>query len=228
MDSCMIYLWSLILDSWPCTYDACVSDVYICDPDVCKVYMICDPGVCTYDAYIYDPGPWCKYLRCRNAECIYPWYINVSMIQLKFCHWLTNNQMIFDPDVCMYDACIYYLRPLTLVHVRFMRICMMHVHLWSWSLILMHACKYDDVSMMWLKFCHGRTNERTNEQGDSRSRIYYILYIVIFPLMACSLFLTYLALFVFFDNDFQMVAVVLDFRRLFWLLRIILLPGSKG
>ena len=42
-----------------------------------------------------------------------------------------------------------------------MRLSMMHV-----SLTVLHVC------MMRLKFCHQPTNERTNEQGDSRSRIF--------------------------------------------------------
>ena len=43
-------------------------------------------------------------------------------------------------ELCMYDTCIYHLRPLTLVHVCFMCICMMHAQYiydpgpWSWCM----------------------------------------------------------------------------------------------
>ena len=91
-------------------------------------------------------------------------------------------------EPCMYDACIYHLRPLTLVHVRFMRICMMHVHLWSWSLILMHACKYDVCIYDAANFV---PDEPTNEQGDSRSRIWIQLSCFMRPFCLNVLFLPF-------------------------------------
>ena len=72
--------------------------------------------------------------------------------------------MILDPDTCMYDAFIYVPRSLTMMHV-----CMMHI-----SMILdldSEACMY-----VWCMYLHmmqsfSVTDGRTNEQGDSRSRI---------------------------------------------------------
>ena len=72
--------------------------------------------------------------------------------------------------LCIYDACIYHLWPLTLVHVCFMCICMMHAQYiydpgpWSWCMHvgMMHVSMMRQI--LW------RTNQRPNGQGDSRSR----------------------------------------------------------
>ena len=88
--------------------------------------------------------------------------------------------MILDPDTCMYDAYIYVPWSLTLMHV-----CMMHISmildpwlwcmcvwctfLWSWTLILKLACMYGAYIYDAANFV---TNDRTNEQGDSRSRMF--------------------------------------------------------
>ena len=129
------------------------------------------PDVCVYDAYIYDL--WSLILTnvfmMHNVWCIYP-LLDVACMNDACMYLYCAFSKVCEP--CMYDACIYHLRPLTLVHVRFMRICMMHVHLWSWSLILMHACKYDaciyNAAEILLR-TDGRTDGRTNGQGDSRS-----------------------------------------------------------
>ena len=72
--------------------------------------------------------------------------------------------MILDPDACVYDAHIYDPRSLTLMHV-----CMMHI-----SMILKHACMYGACIYGAANFV---TDERTNEQGDSRSRKVICMYL---------------------------------------------------
>ena len=130
------------------------SDIYIYD-------------ACVNDAHICDPGPW---------------------------SWSSHLCMILDPDVCMYDA--YSLDP----DIRdYDAHCMMHLYMHVWciyqfSLILVSdACVYDahiyagpwfwskhvcivhESMMRYFSITNGRTDERTNEQGDSRSRISYQL-----------------------------------------------------
>ena len=119
--------------------------------------------VCLHDACTYD--------ACAHDACT----MHIAMIYLDpdacfLCNRPTDKSTMNDAcmylqvcELCMYDACIYHLRPLTLVHVCFMCICMMHAQYiyepgpWSWCMHVgvMH------VSMMRLKFCHGRTNQRT-------------------------------------------------------------------
>ena len=82
---------------------------------------------------------------------------------------MMHLSMILDPDACIYDAFIYVPRSLTMMHV-----CMMHI-----SMILdldPEACVYDAANFV--------PDQRTNEQGDSRSLIYDFLYIkkVTFPI----------------------------------------------
>ena len=73
---------------------------------------------------------------------------------------MMHTSMILDPDTSMYDAHIYDPQSLTLMHV-----CMMHL-----SMILNHACMYGACIYDAANFVtDGRTNKRTNEQGDSRS-----------------------------------------------------------
>ena len=120
----------------------------------------CD--VCVYDAYIYDLWSLILTNVCmmQNVLCIYP-LLDVACMNDACMYLYCAFSKVCEP--CMYDACIYHLRPLTLVHVRFMRICMMHVHLWSWSLILMHACKYDACIYDAANFV---PDERTNQPTD--------------------------------------------------------------
>jgi len=66
-----------------------------------------------------------------------------------WCMYLSSST--FDPSTCMFYVHMYDARP---------------VHLWSWSLILMHACRYDtciyDAPEI-LSPTDGRTNEPTDK-----------------------------------------------------------------
>ena len=92
---------------------------------------------------ILDPG------ACMHVRCIYMFLI-----------------LILDYDACVYDAHIYVPRSLTMMHVCMMRISMI---LDLDSEACMHVCIVYvcivHVSMM------RQILSRTNEQGDSRSRI---------------------------------------------------------
>ena len=84
--------------------------------------------------------------------------LHLYMILIHAC--MMNLYMIRDPDTCMYDAHICDPWSLTLMHV-----CMMHI-----SMILNHACMYcaciyDAAEIL------SRTDQRTDEQGDSGSRM---------------------------------------------------------
>ena len=79
--------------------------------------------------------------------------------------------LIPDPDTCMHLWCMY----LWCMHV-----CMIlvwctnvwYIYFWSWSLILIHACIHDAYICDAAYFVtNGPTDQRTNEQGDSRSWI---------------------------------------------------------
>ena len=71
---------------------------------IAMIYL--DPDACGYDAHGMRMNAYTCMMRksTMNDACMY----------LQVC------------ELCMYDACIYHLRPLTLVHVCFMCICMMH------------------------------------------------------------------------------------------------------
>ena len=126
--------------------------------------MILDPDACMYDTYILDPD------TCGHAPHMYDafihdlwsWYMHV------WCIYLCSS--ILDSDACMSDAHIYDPRSLTLMHV-----CMMHL-----SMILdpdPEACMYVWCMCAWCgKFCHERTNERTNKAilGEGCSWSWYM------------------------------------------------------
>ena len=141
------------------------------------MYTWCVYTWCMYDAYSYDlPWPWCMWVWCTCPEC---GWMHVYMYDADFfCNRPTDKSTMNDAcmylqvcELCMYDACIYHLRPLTLVHVCFMCICMMHAQYiydpgpWSWCMHvgMMHVSMMRQI--LW------RTNQRTNGQGNSRSWI---------------------------------------------------------
>ena len=128
--------------------------------------MILDPDTCMYDAYIYPDT--------RDYDALH-----ICMMHLS---------MILNPNTCMYDAYIYVPRSLTLKQACVYDAYFMHV--WSiyddyWSSFLydahiydpwfMHvwctngSCIYDVYMMRYFLGTDGRTNERTDGQGDSRS-----------------------------------------------------------
>ena len=154
--------------------------------------------MCVYDAHIYDPGPrsWSmlvcmvhiSMIRLKFCHGRTDGRTNKAILGV-------GCSLILDSDAYVYDAHIYDSRSLILIHT-----CMMHLsmfldpwlycmcvwctYLWSWTLTLMHvcmmhismildldpeACMYVWCMYLWCgKFCH----ERTDEQGDSRSRIW--------------------------------------------------------
>ena len=122
-----------------------------------------DPDTCVYDAHIYDP---------RSLTLMHVCMMHISMI------------LDLHPEACMYVWCMY------LWCGKFcsgptneqgdsrsrMHVCIMHIHMLldhyayvhdalmydayihdPWYLTMLHVC------MMRLKFCHQRTNGRTNK-----------------------------------------------------------------
>ena len=75
----------------------------ILDPDVCRY------DECVYDAYIYGPWPLILMHACmmhifmilNNWPLI---QMHVHMMQLHVC--MMHISIIFDPDACVYDACV--------------------------------------------------------------------------------------------------------------------------
>ena len=107
-----------------------------------NVCFIIDPDKCVYDAYIYDPRSLA--LRCMyvymilNPEaCIHCACIEDACIQGAWIHYAYIYDPLclnIGPDACMYDAYIYDLRPLTLMHV-----CMIYISM----IIDTEPCVYD-------------------------------------------------------------------------------------
>ena len=188
-----VYIHTHIHDPWSCSMhecmildpDVCMYDAYIIDPDTSghdahmydafihdawSWYMrvwctkqwswpLILKRVCMHDASMYDSGPWSwMYDACNNASfsriCVY----------------------MMLPDACMHDAYIYYSWPFTLMHVCMMHRCMMHNAQiydsvpWSWWCMNLGRCMY-----IWCGTFWGPTNGRTDEQGDSRSRMWNTL-----------------------------------------------------
>ena len=116
---------------------------------------ILDSDACVYDAHIYDPRSLILIHACMMHLSMFldPWLYCMCV----WCTYLWSS--IPDSDLCVYDAHIYDPRSLILMHV-----CMMHI-----SMILdldLEACMYVWCMYLWCgKFCQ----QRTNEQGDSRS-----------------------------------------------------------
>ena len=89
-----------------------------------------------------------------NDACM---YLQVCELLYVWCMYLSSST--FDPSACMFYVHMYDART---------------VHLWSWSLILMHACRYDvlEAEFTWSNFaleCEISPNLST----DTRSNITY-------------------------------------------------------
>ena len=80
--------------------------------------------------------------------CIYSW----SWYTWPWCTyiWCMTRAFIHDPDTCMYDACIFGLRSLTLIHVY---MCDAYIYYpWSW-----HMCVWWMYSWCGIFVMHGQT-----------------------------------------------------------------------
>ena len=156
-----IYSWSWY--TWPwCTYIWCMMRAFIHDPDTCM-----------YDACIFALRSWTLiHVYMCDAYIYYPW-------SWHMCVW------------CMYSWCgifVMHGQTLTLMHIYMMHVCTMHIHMLldhyayvhdalmydayihdPWYLTMLHVC------MMRLKFCSGRTNERTNKAILGVGLVYFSL-----------------------------------------------------
>ena len=143
MHLCMMYI-SIILDPDACMYNAYIyPDTRDYDPHICMMHlsMILNPDICMYDAYTYVP----------------------RSFTLK--HAFVYDVYIYDTwSWYMHIWCIYlFLDPWL------WRMCVWCTYLWFWTWSWsMHVCLVH-VSMM--RQILSATDERTNEQGDSRSLI---------------------------------------------------------
>ena len=112
------------------------------------------------------PGTWCFPKMHIYVWCI---YLCSSILDYDAC---VHDAHIHDPgpDTCMCDAYIYVPQSLTMMHV-----CMMHI-----SMILdldpKHACMYGACVYDAANFV---PNGRTDEQGDSRSLIFQIFFMLV-------------------------------------------------
>ena len=138
------------------------------------IYMMHDACIYTWSWYMHV---WCMYI-CPSildpGTCIHVWCIHLLSVILThvcmmhvfmmrhICHaWTNLDSDAYIHDACMHDAYTY--APWSLC------ICAWCINVWCihpWSLILDYAaCVYDAAEILF------RTNERTDEQGDSRSRM---------------------------------------------------------
>ena len=139
--------------------DICVWSWHVC---MMHISIILDLDTCVYDVHtcVYDVH---MCVRCAHMMCVWcVWYTYLwswSLILVHAC--MMHVSKVIDPDTCVYHAGMYdefwssILGPYA---------CVMHECIMYISMILMHACIYDAANFV--------TNEPTNEQGDSRSRIY--------------------------------------------------------
>ena len=142
-----LYLWSMILD-----FDMCVWCVHKCMQIMMHISIILDLDTCVYDVHtcVYDVH---MCVRCAHMMCVWcVWYTYLwswSLILVHAC--MMHVSKVIDPDTCVYHAGMYD-------------------EFWSSILgpysCVMHECIMH-VSIMRLKFCYGRTNERTYEPTDN-------------------------------------------------------------
>ena len=129
------------------------------------LYMILIHACMMYISLAFDPWPWCMYVWCIHLLSLILTHVCMMHVFMMrhICHTWTN----LDPDAyihyaCMHDAYTY--APWSLC------ICAWCIYVWCihlWSLILDYAaCVYDAAEIL------SPTDERTDEQGDSRSRIH--------------------------------------------------------
>ena len=117
-----------------------------------------------HDAWCMMHDAWCMMHVCMMHISMildpWSWYMHV------WCIYLCSS--LLDYTACVYDAHIYDPRSLTLIYV-----CMMHISMildpWSWC---MCVCMVHVSMMRYFSV----TDQRTNGQGDSRSRIYICLF----------------------------------------------------
>ena len=161
-----------------CFRDAAIIDIYIKETCIIDVSMILAPDICVYDACMHDaymilsPWPWTLMLvHLMHVYMMHVCMMHVCMILV----WCTNvwYTYFWSWSLILIHACIYDAY-----------ICDVCMNVWSlydaqmydtyisdpdpWSL-------YMHVSMMHISVMQhilSQTDQRTNEQGDSRSWMY--------------------------------------------------------
>ena len=89
-----------------------------CSDDSSQV-RCCIHDACIHDTYIHAPWSWCNHWHMFDAYILYP--DTRGHDTHIYDAWRVTRAFIHDLDTCMYDACIFGLRSLTLIHV-----CVMH------------------------------------------------------------------------------------------------------
>ena len=179
-------VWSLTL-MFVCMMHTLSILIQVAMMHICMMHLstMLDPDTCVYDAQSNDPGPWSWSVYDASMYDSGPWSWMYDACNNASFSRICVYMML--PDACMHDAYIYYSWPFTLMHVCMMHRCMMHnaqmydaqcTNLWFCSMVLMmHESGEGYVYVM--RYFLG-TDGRTNEQGDSRSRMcmYSIQYII--------------------------------------------------
>ena len=190
-----IYLWSTPLDPDACMYDSRFYEAHVLDEDECMYTCMMHKSIMRTNQQA-DSGSmcvWCLYLWSMILDldtcvydvhtCVYDVHVCVRCAHI-WCAYGVYGTYIYDPGLWSWYKHVWctYLRSLILIHVCIMQVCMMNFD--PQSLALMHVwCMNVKCTYLWSWCMHVsmmrqilfRTDERTNEQGDSRSWIQEIL-----------------------------------------------------